>query len=280
MGDIFFEDHYIKVGKVNTRYWLAGEKGSTVILLHGINCHVEFWENNIAALAQEHSVFAVDIVGFGRTDKPAIAYTFQQMADFVIDFMNAMNIDKASLVGHSMGGGITMMVAARVPERIEKIVLVDSSGLGKRMSLLVRLITLPVIGEVLTKPGRQGVVRQMQMCLYDHSQASDDFIDRAAAIGKLPDKQRSVLSVLRGGCNIFGMKKKVVTDFSECIKRISAPILVIWGRQDRINPVCDAEAAVERMGDVRLYIIDQADHFPQIDKPGEFNATVLDFLRD
>ena len=280
MGDIFFEDHYIKAGNVNTRYWLAGEKGSAVILLHGLNCHVEFWEKNIAALAQEHSVFAVDIVGFGRTDKPAIAYTFQQMADFVIDFMNAMNIDKASLVGHSMGGGITMMVAARVPERIEKIVLVDSSGLGKRMSLLVRLITLPVIGEVLTKPSRQGVVRQMQMCLYDHSQASDDFIDRAVAIGKLPDTQRSVLSVLRGGCNIFGMKKKVVTDFSECIKRISAPILAIWGRQDRINPFSDGEAAVERMGDVRLHIIDQADHFPQIDKPGEFNATVLDFLRD
>jgi pimeloyl-ACP methyl ester carboxylesterase len=280
MVDIFFEDHYIKVGNVNTRYWLAGEKGSTVILLHGLNCHVEFWEKNIAALALEHSVFAVDIVGFGRTDKPAIAYTFQRMADFVIDFMNAMNIDKASLVGHSMGGGITMMVAARAPERVEKIVLVNSSGLGKKTSFLVRLITLPVIGEVLTKPSRQGVVRQMQMCLYDHSQASDDFIDRAAAIGKLPGNQRSVLSVLRGGCNIFGMKKKVVTDFSKCIKRISSPILVIWGRQDRINPVSDGEAAVERMGDVRLHIIDQADHFPQIDKPGEFNATVLDFLRD
>jgi 4,5:9,10-diseco-3-hydroxy-5,9,17-trioxoandrosta-1(10),2-diene-4-oate hydrolase len=233
---------------------------------------VEFWEKNIAALAQEHRVFAVDIVGFGLTEKPAIDYTFQEMADFVIDFMNAMNIDKASLVGHSMGGGITLMVAARAPERVEKIVLVNSSGLGKRMSFLVRLITLPVIGEVLTKPSRQGVVRQMQMCLYDHSQASDDFIDRAAAIGKLPDKQRSVLSVLRGGCNMFGMKKKVVTDFSECIKRISAPILVIWGRQDRINPVSDGEAAVKRMGDVRLHIIDQADHFPQIDKPGEFNG--------
>jgi pimeloyl-ACP methyl ester carboxylesterase len=280
MDEIFFEDHYIEVGNVNARYWLAGEKGSIVILLHGLNCHVEFWEKNIAALAQEHSVFAVDIVGFGRTDKPAIAYTFQQMADFVLDFMNAMNIDKASLVGHSMGGGITMMVAARAPDRVEKIVLVDSSGLGKRMSLMVRLLTLPVIGEVLTKPSRQGVVRQMQMCLYDHSQASDDFIDRAAAIGKLPDIQRSVLSVLRGGCNIFGMKKKVVTDFSECIKRISAPILVIWGRQDRINPFSDGEAAVERMGDVRLHIIDQAHHFPQIDKPREFNATVLDFLRD
>ena len=280
MGDIFFEDHYIKVGSVNTRYWLAGEKGSIVILLHGMNCHVEFWEKNIAALAQEHSVFAVDIVGFGRTDNPAVGYSFQQMADFVIDFMNAMNIDEASLVGNSMGGGITMMVAARAPERVKKIVLVDSSGLCKRMSLMGRLITLPVIGEVLTKPSRQGVVRQMRMCLYDYSQASDDFIERSAAIGKLPDNQRSFLSVLRGSCNIFGMKKKVVTDFSECIKKISAPILAIWGRQDRINPLSDGEAAVERMGDVRIHIIDQAGHLPQIDKPGEFNATVLDFLRD
>jgi pimeloyl-ACP methyl ester carboxylesterase len=280
MGNVVFEDRYIKVGNVNSRYWSAGEKGSTVILLHGVGCSVEFWERNIATLAREHRVFAVDIVGFGRTDKPEVVYTFQLMADFVLGFMNAMGIDKASLVGNSMGGGISMTVAAQAPERVKKIVLVDPVGLGRRQSPMMRLMTLPVIGNVLTKPGRQGVVRQMQLCLYDPSQASDDFIDRVAAIGTLPGNQRSFLSLLRETSNIVGVKKGLVADFSARLKKIKTPILVIWGRQDSILPVSEGEVAVEGMANVRLHVMDRAGHLPQIDKPEEFNATVIDFLRD
>jgi len=280
MGDVVFEDRYTKVGNVNTRYWSAGKKGSTVILLHGVGCHVEFWERNIASLAREHRVFAVDIVGFGRTDKPEVVYTFQLMADFVLDFMKTMGIDKASLVGNSMGGGISMTVATQAPERVEKIVLVDPVGLGRGVSPVMRLMTLPVIGNVLTKPSRKGVVRQMQLCLYDPSQASDDFIDRVAAIGTLPGNQRSFLSLLRETSNMAGVKKGIVAYFSARLKRIKSPILVIWGRQDRILPLADGEAAVQKMADVRLHVMDRAGHLPQIDKPEEFNATVLDFLSD
>jgi 4,5:9,10-diseco-3-hydroxy-5,9,17-trioxoandrosta-1(10),2-diene-4-oate hydrolase len=262
---------------------MAGEKGSTVILLHGVGCHVEFWEKNIAALAQEHRVFAIDIVGFGRTDKPDEFYRSQHMAymaNFVLDFMNAMDIDKASLVGNSMGGGISIVVAAQAPERVEKIVLVDSAGLGRKISFMLRLMTIPVIGEVLTKPTRQGAVRFVQMGSYDPSQINEDFIDRVADINKIPGNQRSLLSVLRESLNMFGMKKGLLDDFSSCLKKINAPILVIWGRQDRIIPVTDGEVAVEKMTDVRLHIMDQAGHSPQIDKPEEFNAAVLDFLRN
>jgi pimeloyl-ACP methyl ester carboxylesterase len=280
MGNVVFEDRFTKVGNVNSRYWSAGEKGSTVILLHGVGCSVEYWEGNIAALAREHRVFAVDIVGFGRTDKPEVVYTFQLGADFVLDFMNAMGIDRASLVGNSMGGAISMTVAAQAPERVKKVVLVGPVGLGRGLSPVMRLMTLPMIGEVLTKPGRQGVVQQMQLCLYDPSQASDDFIDRVAAIGILPGNQRSFLSALRSGVNIIGVKKGVLADFSARLKKIKTPILVIWGRQDAVLPVSEGEAAVESMANVRFHVMDRAGHLPQIDKPEEFNATVLDFLRD
>ena len=280
MPDVIFEDRYIKVGNVNSRYWSAGEKGSTVILLHGVGCSVEFWERNIVALAREHRVFAVDVVGFGRTDKPEVTYTFELMADFVLDFMNAMGIDEASLVGNSMGGGISLTVAAQAPKRVKKIVLVNPVGLGRGVSPVLRLMTLPVIGNVLTKPGRKGVVRQMQLCLYDPSQASDDFIDRAAAIGTLPGNQRSFLSLLRETANIIGIRKRLIADFSALLKKIKTPILMIWGRQDRILPLADGEAAVQKMANGRLHIMDRAGHLPQIDKPEEFNATVLEFLRD
>jgi pimeloyl-ACP methyl ester carboxylesterase len=280
MANVGFEDLYTNVGNVNTRYWSAGEKGSTVILLHGVGCSVEFWERNIAALAREHRVFAVDIVGFGRTDKPEVVYTFELMADFVIDFMETMGIDKASLVGNSMGGAISLTVAAKTPKRVEKIILVDPVGLGRGQSPVMRLMALPVIGNVLTKPSRKGVLRQMQLCLYDPSQARDDFIDRLTAIGALPGNQRSFLSLLRVTSNILGVKKGIVADFSARLKKIKAPILMIWGRQDQILPLADGEAAVQKMANGRLHVMDRAGHLPQIDKPEEFNATVLDFLRD
>jgi 4,5:9,10-diseco-3-hydroxy-5,9,17-trioxoandrosta-1(10),2-diene-4-oate hydrolase len=280
MANVGFEDRYTNVGDVKTRYWSAGKKGSTVILLHGVGCSVEFWERNIADLAREHRVFAVDIVGFGRTDKPEVVYTFELMADFVIDFMKTMDIDKASLVGNSMGGAISLTVAAQTPERVEKIVLVDPVGLGRGQSPVMRLMALPVIGNVLTKPSRKGVLRQMQLCLYDPSQARDDFIDRVTAIGALPGNQRSFLSLLRVTSNILGVKKGIVADFSARLKKIKAPILMIWGRQDQILPLADGEAAVQNMANGRLHVMDRAGHLPQIDKPEEFNATVLDFLRD
>ena len=101
----------------------------------------------------------------------------------------------------------------------------------------------------------------MQLCLYDPSQASDDFIDRVAA-------------------NILGIREGLVADFSALLKKIKTPILVIWGRQDCILPVAEGEASVETMADVRLHVMDRAGHLPQIDKPEEFNATVLHFLSD
>jgi 4,5:9,10-diseco-3-hydroxy-5,9,17-trioxoandrosta-1(10),2-diene-4-oate hydrolase len=280
MSNGVFEDRYIKIGNVNTRYWSAGDKESVVILLHGVGCHVEFWEKNIAALSREHRVFAVDVVGYGRTDKPAVDYTFQFMADFVLDFMETMGIDKASLVGNSMGGGISLTIAAQAPERVEKIVLVDPVGFGRGVSPVMRLMSLPLLGNVLTAPSRKGVIRQMQLCLYDPSQASDDFIDRTALISAISGNQRSFLSLLRITCNMVGVKEGLIAEFSEYLKKVKLPILVIWGRQDRILPLADGEAAVQKMANGTLHIMDQAGHLPQIDKPEEFNATVLGFLKD
>lgn len=211
---------------------------------------------------------------------PEVDYTFELMADFVLDFMDTMGINKASLVGNSMGGAISMTVAAQAPERAKKIVLVAPVGLGTGQSPVMRLMALPVIGNVLTKPSRKGVVRQMKLCLYDTSQASDDFIDRVAAIGKLPGNQRSFLSLLRETSNLFGVKKGLVTDFLAHLKKIRAPILMIWGRQDRILPVEEGESAAEMISDVRLHVMDRAGHLPQIDKPEEFNAMLIGFLSD
>ncbi len=127
------QDRYVQVGQINTRYWTEGDKGTTVILLHGIGSSVETWTYNISVLAQHHRVYAVDLVGAGRSDKPPATYSLTYLAQFVLGFMDAMSIECASLVGNSLGGGVALQFALNFPQKVEKLVLVNSLGLGKEI---------------------------------------------------------------------------------------------------------------------------------------------------
>ena len=122
------EDQYIEVAGINTRFWSMGDEGSSVILIHGIGCYIEMWENNINVLSQNHRVYAIDLAGFGYSNKPAVPYSFPYFTQFVVDFMKTLNIERASLIGNSMGGGISLQIAIQFPDKVDKLVLVDSAG--------------------------------------------------------------------------------------------------------------------------------------------------------
>jgi pimeloyl-ACP methyl ester carboxylesterase len=147
----FPTDQYINAKGIKARYWTAGDKGPVVLLIHGFGASVEIWQHNIGSLAKSFRVYAIDLVGFGRSDKPEGPYNVSMITEFVDDFMKAAEIEKASLVGLSFGGGISLQYALQYPQKVEKLVLVDSVGLGTKMNCLVRLMSLPYVGEcVLT----------------------------------------------------------------------------------------------------------------------------------
>ena len=94
------QDRYIKIGNINTRYWAEGDKGSNVVLIHGLGASADIWMHNISALAEEYRVYAPDLVGFGRSDKPDVKYSPSYMAAFINDFMTALDIENACFIGH------------------------------------------------------------------------------------------------------------------------------------------------------------------------------------
>lgn len=112
------QDRYIKVGNINTRYWQAGDKGSNVVLVHGLGGFCENWMYNIEPLAKQHRVYAFDLVGFGRSDKTPLVKDIYQFVQFISDFMDAKKIDKASLIGNSFGGGLILQFAVQFPQKI------------------------------------------------------------------------------------------------------------------------------------------------------------------
>jgi len=233
---------------------------------------------NINALAQRHRVYAIDLAGFGRSDKTHTLSSFSQGAQFVNDFMEVQHINKASLVGNSMGGGVTLQFAIQFPDRIEKMVLVDSAGLGKELHLLLRLGSLLLIGELLTKPSRKGTVRFLKACVYDPAMLTDELIELVYQLVSLPGAQKSFLSCLRSSVNFLGLRAGTVRSIVDNLTTIATPTLIIWGKQDRILPIAHAYVAKEKIPNAKLHILDPCGHIPQMERPEDFNTLLLEFL--
>ncbi len=274
------QNRTIQVGSVQARYWAEGSQGSPVILIHGLGEYVEFWWPNITTLAQQHRVFAVDLPGFGRSDKPADAlYDGQYFARFIHDFMNGLGLKSASLVGHSLGGGVALQVTLTFPEKVNRLVLVDSAGFGPDLNLNLRLASLPLLGEILTRPSLQGSRLFFKAILYDPALIKDEEVQFHYEISIQPGAQQAFLKVLRTGANIFGQKPAATGPILEHLPAITQPTLVLWGRQDAVIPVKHADVA-RRIPNVRVQIFERCGHNPQNEHPEDFDQAVQEFLTD
>jgi 4,5:9,10-diseco-3-hydroxy-5,9,17-trioxoandrosta-1(10),2-diene-4-oate hydrolase len=272
------EVQYSKIGQVNTRFWKLGKEGSTVLLIHGIGGSLEDWILNADALAKNHRVYALDLVGYGHSDKPSASYSFSYMAQFVKDFMEEESIDSACLIGHSLGGGISLQFSIQFPSKVEKLVLVGSAGLGQQVTLLLRVLTLPIIGKLLARPSRKGTANFLKECLHDPALVTDELVDFGYSLASLPGAQDALLSTVRTLGNIRGMRKDVLRPIADNLSAITVPTLIFWGQQDRILPVAHAQVAKDKIPDTQLEIFDPCGHFPQLERPEEFNSIVLKFL--
>ena len=272
------KDRYVHVGNIRTRYWILGDGSSTAILLHGLGGYLENWEDNIAALAQVCRVFALDLAGFGRSDKPQVEYTIQYLAEFVRDFMVAQDIDQATLIGESLGGAIALQFVLQYPQLVERLVLAASAGLGKEVSIYLRIMTLPVLGDVLARPSREGSAQLMKEIFYDRNLITDEWVDEDYEMSSIPGAQRSLLNALRTSCNFWGIRSEFYQPILNRLGEIEVPTLVIWGAQDRILPVAHAHQAAKKLPGARLQIFDLCGHLPNVERASEFNALVLDFL--
>ena len=273
------QDRYIRVGPINTRYWAEGDRGSTVVLLHGVGGYVERWLPTFATLAARHRVYALDLLGCGRTDKPAsVTYSWDTAVHFVSDFMTALGIERASLAGHSAGGGAALNMALRFPSRVDKLALVSSAGLGKEMPLPFRLLTLPVLGEALTRLSRKGSARDLEALVQGESALTDELYELQYQMAAQPGAQQALLKTLRWAFSPFGARERYYGPILRGLPSICHPTLIIWGQQDPYFPVAHAREAARRLPDARLHIFDPCGHLPMLEHAQAFNALLLEFL--
>ncbi|MGZ6237135.1 MAG: alpha/beta fold hydrolase, partial [Syntrophales bacterium] len=251
------QDKYIKIGDVNTRYWAEGDEGSNVILIHGLGASADIWMHNISALAEKHRVYAPDLVGFGRSDKPKVKYSPSYMAAFIDDFMTSLNIKDACLIGQSLGGGVALLHYLQFPGRVQKLVLADSAGLGREISWAMRLATVPLLGESMMVPSRSGMAFVLRYLVYDPAVITDELIDIHFELNFSLGAVRTVLNVLRACATIHGARPDVLDPVMKNLNKIKIPTLIIWGREDRLFPVRHARFAREKIPDAYLYIFER-----------------------
>lgn len=271
-------DRYITVDGARTRYWREG-RGPAVVLVHGFAASVEMWTPVLPALAATNEVFALDLLGSGLTDKPGDRpLSPQVLAGFVQSFMATQGIERAALVGHSMGGGISLEVALAAPHLLERLVLVASTGLGQDLLFSLRAATLPVFGWLLTRPTPSTAANFLRKCVHDGTIVDDELVDRFSALGRLPGAHRAMRSQLRAAADLRGWRRHTYHPVLERLPGLDIPTLLVWGRQDRIVPLRHAQEACKRLPRAQMHTFDPCGHLVQLERPHEFASVLRDFV--
>jgi pimeloyl-ACP methyl ester carboxylesterase len=275
-----FEDRYAVVDGIRTRYWQAGNDGPALVLIHGVASSIEDWADNLSALAQGFRVFALDLAGCGRSDKPAGRdYSLNGLAKFTLAFLDCLQIETAHLCGFSMGGRIALECAHIAPTRVLSLILSAPAAIGPDTIINFRIATLKGIGEVLTRPSRFGMRQLMRTAYADPTKVTDAMIDERVELGKLPGAQAAFLIMLRGLIRLKGFHPEIIADVQSWLPTIRQPTLVIWGKDDKFLPHRHAEILKRLMPDCRVKIYSNSGHLNQAEQKAAFNRDIMEFLQ-
>ena len=275
-------DEWIEVGKLRIHCLMAGQTDAPVLLLHGggYDSASLSYKPSIGAISQDHGVFAPDWPGYGDSDKPRIAYSTEYYVDFLRQLMDALGLEKAALVGISMGGAISLGFALRAPHRIDKLVLVDSHGLGKEVPGRVMsyvLVRLPLLNRVMWAVmgrSRRMIRWSLRTVFHDPQVVTKSLVDEVFRLAKKPGVGRAWRSWQKNEIKWSGLH----TNFVDTLHALAVPTLILHGEQDRYVPVSWARRAHGLIRGSELRIFPQCGHWLSREKPMEFSRAVVEFL--
>ncbi len=250
-------------------YRIAGE-GPVVVLIHGFTSASDTWREILPFLAEGHTVIAPDLLGHGESAKPRGDYSLGAYAAGIRDLLIALGHERATVVGHSLGGGIAMQFAYQFPERCERLALISSGGLGREVHLLLRAaslpgseIVLPFIASSSVLSAGAAIGSLLERLGLRPGRDLAEIARGYASLGDAPTR-RAFLHTVRGVIDPLGQR---VSARDRLYLAAEVPSLILWGERDRVIPVEHGRDAHAAMPGSRLDVLVGAGHFPHLDDP-------------
>jgi pimeloyl-ACP methyl ester carboxylesterase len=263
-------------------YRTAGE-GPVLLLIHGITGTSEQWNDVFPLLAEHYTVIAPDLLGHGHSAKPRGDYSLGAYAVSIRDLLIALGHNRATVVGHSLGGGIALQFAYEYPVFTERLVVSSSGGLGREVHPLLRAATLPgselVLPLIASRRVLSAGIFVGRLLERLGLKAAPDLAEMARGYASLGDgdARQAFIQTMRGVLDPMGQR---VSATDRLYLAGMVPTLIVWGRRDPLIPCEHAEAAHELMPDSDLEIFEKSGHFPHIDQPLRFARTLIDFIEE
>lgn len=271
---------------VRLNYLRAG-KGQPLILLHGIGHSARAWDRVIQPLAEQYDVIAPDLPGCGKSDKPETDYSLGNQAAAVRYFMDTLEIQRATIVGHSLGGGVAMTFSYLYPERVSRLGVVSSGGLGKELSGVFKAANLPVAPKYVMRAlfhPRARAARNLVTEIAFLAGADPLFAGRGEFAHDTADMlldmedpraQAAFLGMLRASSNVRG---QAISALDRLHLADQYPVLIVWGANDRMFPVSHARRAARVLPRARVEIFQGCGHMPQVERANDFVEVILDWM--
>ncbi|MHB8233186.1 MAG: alpha/beta fold hydrolase [Solirubrobacteraceae bacterium] len=261
-------------------YRQAGS-GPVLVLIHGITSSSATWERVMPYLARHFTVIAPDLIGHGHSDKPRGDYSLGAHASNIRDLMLVLGHERASIVGHSLGGGIAMQFSYQFPERCERLALVDTGGLGRDVNVLLRAATLPgaefvlplLAATRLLDAGR--LAGRLLGSVGLRARTDIEEIARGHATLSDAEARAAFVHTLRAVVEPGGQR---VDASNRLYLAAHMPFLLVWGEHDSVIPVEHGRATHEQVAGSRLEVFEGSGHFPQLDEPHRFIDVLVDFI--
>ncbi|HWX97815.1 MAG TPA: alpha/beta fold hydrolase [Solirubrobacteraceae bacterium] len=277
-----FDEWQIELHGRRVIYRIAGS-GPPVVLIHGMLNSSSHWRSVALSLADEYTVVAPDLIGHGDSAAPRGDYSLGAHAASIRDLLSAIGIDRATIVGHSLGGGVAMQFFYQFPQRVERLVLVSSGGLGREVSPLLRTAALPGMSALLSLTihprlvgglwNAGGRLRERGSSIGVYLQA----IARALRPLENAEAQGAFLHTLRSVIDVHG-QRVAATDRLYLLESI--PTLIVWGERDNTIPIEHGRRAHEATPNSTFRTLPTAAHFPHLEDPDGLSALLREFIRD
>ncbi|ETB24849.1 alpha/beta fold hydrolase [Mycobacterium avium] len=255
-------------------------KGEVLLLIHGMAGSSETWRSVIPPLAKKFRVIAPDLLGHGESAKPRTDYSLGAFAVWLRDFLDELGVSRATVIGHSLGGGVAMQFVYQHPDYAQRLILISSGGLGPDVGWVLRLLSAPgaeLVLPVIAPTPVLSIGNKLRSWLRGAGIQSPRGAELWNAYSSLSDGEtrQSFLKTLR---SVVDYRGQAVSALNRLRLREELPVMAIWGERDGIIPVDHAYAAHEARTDARLEVLPDVGHFAQVEAPMRVVELIEDFI--